>query len=571
MLLFLLAVGLAIGTLLFFNDALSKMRFGPARTKYDYDVIIVGGSIAGPCAAKALADQGRKVLLVERSLFTKPDRIVGELLQPGGLDALRKVGMDQCANKIGQTCKGYLVVDRQGKNVDLPYREGAKGVSFHFGDLVQNLREFVFNNCKANVTMVEGTVTNVLIEGQTCFERAYGIEYTQAEDYKVPANPFHSDPPKSKDDVKVVKKTATAPLVIMCDGGMSKWKGRYQHYSPASDYHSNFIGLVLKTVRLPVEERGTVFFGRTGPILSYRLDPNELRFLVDYNKPQLPPPEEQSKWLINEVAPCLPEHMREEFIRAASDIKNLRSMPVARYPPTFPCIKGYVGIGDHNNQRHPLTGGGMTCAFRDALRIADNLKGLPSLRSDDAVTMAGIQDSIQNAIVNYSRHRYLHSCCINLLSWALYSVFSIPPLRDACFDYFVYGGECVTGPMDLLAGLEPSIATLVYHYYCVMIYGVLKIMTASGAYSSEKGKGVVSGGEKLTSLFTFFVDPKRMYDAFYLLYKSTVVALPLAKNEFFSVWRFIDPTSVVANISKHIKTMTYIKLKNGHQRKPVGL
>lgn len=88
-----LVISFVLVTLLWFNSALSKLRFWSARVTYDYDVIITGGSICGPVLAKALADQGRKVLLVERSLYTRPDRIIGELLQPGGLNALKEVSM----------------------------------------------------------------------------------------------------------------------------------------------------------------------------------------------------------------------------------------------------------------------------------------------------------------------------------------------------------------------------------------------------------------------------------------------------------------------------------------------
>lgn len=48
----------------------------------------------------ALALQaGRKVLLLERDL-SQPDRIVGELLQPGGYLMLKKLGLADCVNKI---------------------------------------------------------------------------------------------------------------------------------------------------------------------------------------------------------------------------------------------------------------------------------------------------------------------------------------------------------------------------------------------------------------------------------------------------------------------------------------
>ncbi|CAC9467142.1 squalene monooxygenase-like protein [Leishmania infantum JPCM5] len=569
MLYFFAAVLCAVSALLLLNRALSRLRWSPARTSYDYDVIIVGGSITGPVLAKALSDQGRKVLMVERTLFTKPDRIVGELLQPGGLNALKEVGMKECAETIGMPCRGYVVVDHKGNHVELPYRKGASGVSFHFGDFVQSLRSHVFHKCKANVTMIEGTVNNILTEGLSFGERAYGVEYTVAEKYEVPANPFREDPPKANRVAPTVRKVATAPLVVMCDGGMSKWKSRYQHYTPAYDYHSHFIGLVLKTVRLPKEQRGAVFLGKTGPILSYRLDDNELRLLVDYNKPILPSLEKQSEWLIQDVAPRLPENMREEFVRVSKDTKSLRSMPMARYPPAFPSIKGYVGIGDHANQRHPLTGGGMTCCFRDAIRLANSLNGIQSLRSVNQEEMAAIEDKMQAAILNYARYRYTHSCCINLLSWALYSVLSSPALRDASLDYFLCGGNCVTGPMDLLAGLDPNVGNLFFHYCCVMLHGVANVMMRTGAYS-EAGKQL-SNSEKLTNVASFFVDWERIKHAAYLLGKSTKIALPLAKNEFYSMWRFVDPTSPLANISKSIKTMVYTRQFNGKQRKPVGL
>lgn len=547
---------------------LGKVRIAPARTRYDYDVILVGGSIAGPFMAKALSDQGKKVLLLDRTLFTKPDRIIGELLQPGGIDALKQLGMEECAFSIGKTCKGYNVINEKGANVDLPYREGVEGVSFHFGDFVNNLRLFVWNNCKANVTMLEATTLDVLTEGSGCYQRAIGVEYSIAADYKVPSKPFVVDPPKYEGEMK--KVVALAPLILMCDGGMSKWKAKYQHFSPASDYHSNFIALILKKVRLPLEQRGTVFLGKTGPILSYRLDDNELRVLVDYNKPKVPSLDMQSKWLIREVAPCMPESMRDAFIEASSDIQNIRSMAVARYPPTFPLIKGYCGLGDHNNQRHPLTGGGITCAFRDCLRLAGYLEKISCLRSETPEVMGSIEEKINEAVTNYTRNRFDGTCCINMLSWSLYAVFGDGPLRRACFDYFTAGGECVTGPMDLLSGVESDILTLVYHYFNVVFTAMHKVMYQTGVYA-PMGNQPKNGGERLRNAFRMFTEPSRLYEFFYLLIKSILIVVPVAKNEFFSPWRLIDPTSQLAHVSKLVKTLYYVKLSNGRQRKPVGL
>lgn len=55
-------------------------------------MIIVGAGVVGCAAAKVFGEDGRKVLLLERDL-SEPDRIVGELMQPGGMEALNQLGM----------------------------------------------------------------------------------------------------------------------------------------------------------------------------------------------------------------------------------------------------------------------------------------------------------------------------------------------------------------------------------------------------------------------------------------------------------------------------------------------
>lgn len=55
-------------------------------------MVIVGGGILGSALGAALAQDGRVVTIIERDL-TEPDRIVGELLQPGGYRTLTKLGL----------------------------------------------------------------------------------------------------------------------------------------------------------------------------------------------------------------------------------------------------------------------------------------------------------------------------------------------------------------------------------------------------------------------------------------------------------------------------------------------
>lgn len=60
---------------------------------YHYDIICVGAGVVGCAAAKIFGSDNRRVLVLERDL-SEPDRIVGELMQPGGMDALKSLGFD---------------------------------------------------------------------------------------------------------------------------------------------------------------------------------------------------------------------------------------------------------------------------------------------------------------------------------------------------------------------------------------------------------------------------------------------------------------------------------------------
>src|SRR5882757_7355918 len=114
-------------------------------SSFHYDVVIVGAGIAGCAMAYALSNLASashkplRICLLERSL-SEPDRIVGELLQPGGVRALTKLGMESCLDGIDAVpVNGYCVI-HDGNNVRIPYPEGHAGRSFHHGKFVMSLR-----------------------------------------------------------------------------------------------------------------------------------------------------------------------------------------------------------------------------------------------------------------------------------------------------------------------------------------------------------------------------------------------------------------------------------------------
>jgi squalene monooxygenase len=85
------------------------------------------------------------VLLLERDL-KQPDRIVGELLQPGGYMALKSLGLEDCVNEIdAQKVYGYCMF-KNGEEAKVGYPlqgmgEDVAGRSFHHGRFVQRLRQ----------------------------------------------------------------------------------------------------------------------------------------------------------------------------------------------------------------------------------------------------------------------------------------------------------------------------------------------------------------------------------------------------------------------------------------------
>ncbi|WJX52391.1 Squalene epoxidase 1 [Trifolium repens] len=456
------------------------------------DIIIVGAGVAGAALAYTLGKDGRRVHVIERDL-SEPDRIVGELLQPGGYLKLLELGLEDCVDEIdAQRVFGYALY-KDGKNTKLSYplenfNSDVSGRSFHNGRFIQRMREKA--SSLPNVKLEQGTVTSLHEENGTI----KGVNY------------------KTKNgEVFTIK----APLTIVCDGCFSNL--RRSLCDPKVEVPSHFVGLVLENCNLPYANHGHVILGDPSPILFYPISSTEIRCLVDVPGQKLPSVGngDMTHYLKTVVAPQVPPELYASFI-AAIDKGNIRSMPNKSMPAAPYPTPGALLMGDAFNMRHPLTGGGMTVALSDIVVLRNLLKPLHNLH--DASSLCKYLESF------YTLRKPVAST-INTLAGALYKVFCASPdpasieMRQACFDYLSLGGVFSNGPIALLSGLNPRPLSLVLHFFAVAIYGVGRLLIP-------------------------FPSPKRMWIGARLISGASGIIFPIIKAE--GVRQMFFPASVPA-------------------------
>ena len=443
------------------------------RVHHEADVVIVGAGIFGCAAAYALAEQGRSVLLLERRM-KEPDRIVGELLQPGGISALEKLGLSHCLEGIDSIrVDGYEVV-YYGHPVNIPYpanaggaKEGEfhespnekssrpKGRSFHHGRFVGKLRTACAG--QPNITIVETEVTDTITS--THNPQVLGVESRTL-------NPETGEK---------VKDCFFGQLTIIADGYASKFRKQYIHKAPV--IKSRFYALELIDCPMPAPNHGIVVLGDASPVLLYQIGTHETRCLMDI--PENTPAASAAaggvrNYIRNVVLPSLPKQVQPCFQTALEDCRTLRSMPNSWLPPSTQTEKGMVLLGDAMNMRHPLTGGGMTVAFNDVVLLSD-------LLSPERMPSLGDTAAIQKAMKDFHWQRKGLSSIINILAQALYSLFAandrqLKALQKGCFSYFQKGGNCVDGPAGLLAGIIRQPRVLIYHFFAVAVLSISIVM-----------------------------------------------------------------------------------------------
>uniref|UniRef100_A0A668A693 Squalene monooxygenase n=1 Tax=Myripristis murdjan TaxID=586833 RepID=A0A668A693_9TELE len=443
------------------------------------DVVIVGAGVLGSAMAAVLARDGKRVTVVERDL-REPDRIVGELLQPGGYRALKELGLEGSVEGLdAHLVNGYVIHDIESRTeVEIPYPQEDKhiqcGRAFHHGRFIMGLRRAAL--AEPNVTFVEGTVTS-LEEEDGCVT---GVQYKERE----------------TGDIKEIH----AALTVVADGCFSKF--RKSLVSGKAHISSHFVGCLMKDCPQFKANHAELVLADPSPVLIYQISSTHTRVLVDIRGEM---PRNLTEYMAEKIHPQLPEHLQESFMEALQN-DRLRSMPASFLPPSPVNKPGVLLLGDAYNMRHPLTGGGMSVALNDVSIWRSLLKNIPDLYDDTAMLQAKKK-------FHWER-KSSHSFVVNVLAQALYELFAatdnnLHELRKACFQYFKLGGECIAGPIGLLSVLSPKPMTLIGHFFAVALYAV---------YFNFKSE-------------SWSTKPRALFKSGAILYRACTVMFPLVYSE----------------------------------------
>ncbi|KAG2031883.1 squalene epoxidase-like protein [Suillus americanus] len=419
-----------------------------------YDVLIVGAGVAGPALAYALATKTYakrsaplRIALLERSL-SKPDRMVAELLQPGGVTSLKKLGLESCLGDFCSTSLSGFYVMRGERAIRSSFPEGYEGRAFEHGEFIMALRDRARR--APHVDMIETTVTGLIENEDT--HRVIGVRTFKADGQS---------------------ESYLADLVVLADGSLSKFRTAVLGNMPYEPSQKGYLaGLIVKDLKLPMPKYATMIVLKgTGPVVLYELPNNEYRMLLELKAA----PPDLKEHILRNVIPQLPSSVCAPILNAL-ETSRLRRVPHYYLPPTKQGESSKAGaflLGDSLNMRHPLTAGGMTVALNDVVILSDLLADIEDF---------GNWDEISAVLRKWTHLRKPLASTINTMSMSWAGLFAAEGeafeiLQDGAFKFIGQGPEYSEAPMSLAAGITASPSLLAYNSLAIAFYSIWVLFT----------------------------------------------------------------------------------------------
>ena len=316
-----------------------------------YDVITVGGGLAGSSLAKSLAEQGMKVLVLERETAFR-DRVRGEQMHPWGVAEMRQLGLydlllEACGHELPWL--DMFVWPQQIAHRDLTATtpQQAPEFSFYHPAMQEKLAQAA-ENAGAEVRR--------------------GVRVTGVQPGSTPRVLLETDGGKTE--------AVDSRLVVGCDGRRSmvrQWAGFDVRHDPPGFY---IAGLLFENLRVPAEDTSHIVINPQ-PGRQVALFPQgggRLRAYLIYQG------SEQDRFQGEKDVPrFIDESVKVGALKECYDgaVPNgpLATFDVADRWVAHPYREGVVLVGDAAASNDPSYEEGLSLTVRDVRVLRDHLLG----------------------------------------------------------------------------------------------------------------------------------------------------------------------------------------------------
>ncbi|KAG5979019.1 hypothetical protein E4U55_005657 [Claviceps digitariae] len=410
--------------------------------------------------AVTLARQSRSVILLERSL-REPNRINGEVMLPGGIQALEKLGLEECLHGIdGMPYKGYQIF-LDGRSVVVPYplyphddsaaaekrhqrAERVEGLSFHNGRFVGKLRAAAAQ--EANITVVETEVKELIkMQGTS---QVVGVKCSVGDQ----------------------RDFFFAPLTIVADGYRSKFRGEISTQKPVSESRSWALEMGDAVLPSPLYFGKVILGSGFYHVNNFPIGTHETRVFVNVPEGLAAAKSSNggvSNYMRHHVLPNLPPSIQPAFSDSL-DKGQFRCMTNSVLPATVNRVPGLMIAGDALNMRHPMSGSGMTVALNDVVLLRE-------LLSPDQVPDLSDCRQVMQQMAQFHWRRKRYSFVINFMAHSMYWIcdannIHLQRIREGFFEYLVRGGAGIDELAGLLGGVVTQPTALFYHLFAILFF-----------------------------------------------------------------------------------------------------
>lgn len=369
----------------------------------DYELVIVGASVAGASTAIALAPEGYRILLLDQAVFPR-DKPCGEGIMPQGVQVLAELGLlQQVLDHGGTKVRGMRYRNRQGVVAEADFPPGVSSISFGVVMRRYHLDDLLLQRAKSfpNVSVREGFRVTEVVEESGSVRGVAGHPVQSPTQREV----FH------------------APLTIGADGrhsvfhgscGLSKTYLRRKRFGVTG--HLTAVEGMSSYVEVLAHPDGEIYVapcGQNVTLVALLLEERAMRFV----KGDLTA---RYRSLLDRVEGFRERIAKSELVPPVSVVGPLGFTIEPCYRP------GLLLIGDSAGFLDPITGEGMTLALKSVKAAVPLIKeaftlgnfGVEFGRRYAANRLQLVEDVVRftRLLLNFSRYKFVADRAVRRLS-----------------------------------------------------------------------------------------------------------------------------------------------------------